>query len=99
MRRAFSLLFPLTFIVSCGGGLATAPATSSAPPAITIIAPQATLAPVGVTLVAPAGTPAPDAPSPTPEQVVGPDTYPPGINPLTGLPADAAALNRRPLAV
>lgn len=99
MRRAFSLLFPLTFIVSCGGGSATAPATSSAPPAITIIAPQATLAPVGVTLVAPAGTPAPGAPSPTPEQVVGPDTYPPGINPLTGLPADAAALNRRPLAV
>ena len=31
--------------------------------------------------------------------LIGPATFPPGINPLTGLPADPAALARRPLIV
>ncbi|HYO88055.1 MAG TPA: DUF3048 domain-containing protein, partial [Candidatus Limnocylindrales bacterium] len=31
--------------------------------------------------------------------VIGPDRFPEGVNPLTGLPADPAALNRRPLIV
>jgi len=31
--------------------------------------------------------------------ILGPETYPTGINPLTGLPAPAEALNRRPLLV
>lgn len=35
-----------------------------------------------------------------PADVIGPDTFPPGVNPLTGLPVDdPGALNRRPLAV
>ena len=36
----------------------------------------------------------------TAEAVVGPHSYPPGVNPLSGLPvADAAVLQRRPLAI
>ena len=73
--------------------------------------PAATLPPVGVTFTAPTGqlnnptTQPPatnsvaDDPTPTPEVVIGPETYPDGINPLTGLPADPILLNRRPLAI
>jgi len=33
-------------------------------------------------------------------EIIGPDTYPPGVNPLTGLPvANPEALNRRPLLI
>jgi hypothetical protein len=31
--------------------------------------------------------------------VIGPETYPAGINPLTGLPTDEATLDHRPLAI
>ncbi|MBI5671557.1 MAG: DUF3048 domain-containing protein [Chloroflexi bacterium] len=38
-------------------------------------------------------------PSPVLPGVLGPDSFPAGINPLTGLPADPATLNRRPMVV
>lgn len=34
-----------------------------------------------------------------PPQIIGPETYPDGINPLTGLPADPDLLNRRPILI
>jgi predicted small lipoprotein YifL len=75
--------------------------------------PTATLPPVGVTLIAPTQSSNPPTlqpsnapttpplahPTTTPETVIGPETYPGGVNPLTGLPADPNALNRRPLAI
>jgi hypothetical protein len=37
---------------------------------------------------------------PTPADMVGPYSFPPGVNPLTGLPVDSSdTLNRRPLAI
>ncbi len=37
-------------------------------------------------------------PIPPPPQQVGPESFPPGVNPLTGLPVDdPAVLDRRPL--
>ncbi len=40
------------------------------------------------------------APTSTAEALVGPHSYPPDVNPLSGLPvADAAVLQRRPLAI
>ncbi len=98
-RRAPTLIFfSLSVIItlsSCGGDQAT----PSSPPAVTIIAPAAgtPLPSVGVTIVPPSA--APDQPTAAPEQVIGPETYPPGINPLTGLAIDPALANRRPLAI
>ena len=45
-------------------------------------------------------TPVPFTPGPPPADAIGPDRFPPGVNPLTGLTvADPGALRRRPLAV
>ncbi|GAB4575341.1 MAG: hypothetical protein Kow0077_26380 [Anaerolineae bacterium] len=51
--------------------------------------------------VAQTATPSPSpSPSPTPDGWIGPYTYPPGVNPLTGLPVDdPAMLALRPVAV
>jgi hypothetical protein len=50
-----------------------------------------------VTLTA---TPAPSTLMPAPADSVGPYDFPPGVNPLTGLPVDSpGVLNRRPLAI
>ena len=99
----------LSFVISilltaCGS---TTPAATqlpaAGPPAVTITGPTATQPPPAVTFGGPtvdATAPAATAqPAPTAEAVIGPETYPAGINPLTGLPVDEATLNHRILAI
>ncbi len=67
-------------------------------------APPQTLVPptleIPVTLVVPTEIPATLPPPPTPlASAIGPYTYPGNVNPLTGLVADAPALERRPIVV
>lgn len=97
-----SILPLLLSACSAGTPAATLPPAASVPPAITITGPTATAPPPAVTLIGPTRSPTaevlPQA-SPTAESVLGPETYPAGINPLTGLPADEAQLNHRVLAV
>ncbi|HJO33316.1 MAG TPA: DUF3048 domain-containing protein, partial [Anaerolineales bacterium] len=89
------------------------PAQTAVAPAAHVAAPSAT---ASVVAVQPGVTPPPApavtvfVPEPTitqppeatraAEALVGPHSYPPGVNPLSGLPvADAAVLQRRPLAI
>ncbi|MEN8098376.1 MAG: DUF3048 domain-containing protein [Chloroflexota bacterium] len=73
------------------------------PPAETLEAsPTATLIPTFTPVPSP--TPAPNNPAatslPTPEGMIGPDEFPDGVNPLTGLEvSDAETLLRRPVSV
>lgn len=58
-----------------------------------------TLPPSTTPTVAPTETPT-QTPTPPPPEIIGPDSYPEGINPLTGLPVDdPALLDRRPLLI
>ena len=96
--------------------VAKLPAQTAAPPtqapAVQVAAPSATApaaiaqpgetsvsAPTDSAVTEPTMT-QPPTPTPTVEAVVGPHSYPPGVNPLTGLSvADTAVLQRRPLAI
>lgn len=88
-------------VAACGGPAAT---PTLAPVGITVFAPG-TSAPVAQTTATPpppaaaTATLAPGQPTPTDVPVYGPDTFPPGINPLTGQAADPALINRMPIAV
>ncbi len=99
-RISLYLLALALFLSACSSN-ATTPAPASAPPAVTITGPTRTPPPPAVTLIAPTQleptSPAQTAP-PT-DSLIGPETYPPGINPLTGLPADEDTLNHRILAI
>lgn len=82
---------------ACGSGdTISDPSETVAPPAVTIS--SSALPNVGVTLM-PAATNGVVAAAPTAERVMGPFSYPAGINPLTGLSTDATVLSRRPLAI
>lgn len=80
---------------------------SATPGALPVGATQVPGAPLNPVAPLPSATPTPtdQPPTPampaaptTPPDFIGPDTYPSGVNPLTGLPAtDPAALNRRPI--
>jgi hypothetical protein len=59
----------------------------------------ATDTPLAVVTVTPQPTPRPGDPTATPVAVYGPDTYPSGVNPLTGQTVEPAAINRIPIAV
>jgi len=92
--------FIILLISACGSETPTPtqPPTTP-PPAVTISGPTATQPPPAVTLTGPTEPAATLAPQPTAQAIIGPETYPAGINPLTGLPADEAALNHRVLAI
>ena len=73
---------------------ATSPAASIQPGVTLLPAPTAT-----AFLPDPTTTQA-SAPTSTAEALVGPHSYPPDVNPLTGLPvANATVLQRRPIAI
>lgn len=73
---------------------------ATAPPATpaSLTVPASTALPQVTATPAPSATPAP--PTATPEGQIGPDYYPPDVNPLTGEQvSDPAVLERRPIAV
>jgi len=102
-RFPYALTIAALVLAACGSSTPV-PATqlpASVPPAITITGPTSSAPPPAVTLTGPtvAPTETQAAIAPTAEAVMGPETYPAGINPLTGLPVDEAVLNHRILAV
>ena len=58
----------------------------------------ATDTPISVVVASSTATTDPGQPSATPAPVYGPDSYPPGISPLTGQQVDPALINRMPIA-
>jgi Protein of unknown function (DUF3048) C-terminal domain/Protein of unknown function (DUF3048) N-terminal domain len=105
MSFRFPIALTLAAVVLTACGTSTpVPATqlpASVPPAITITGPTSSAPPPAVTLTCPTAAPTEtQAPiQPTAEAVMGPETYPARINPLTGLAVDEAVLNHRILAV
>lgn len=97
-----SWLVGVALLAACGGPAAT---PTLAPVGVTVFAPgtpvpQAQATPTAGDTAAPAATPTlePGQPTPTGVPVYGPDSFPPGINPLTGEEADPALINRMPIA-
>lgn len=104
MQRASQVacLLGLAALSACRGS----PATPTLAPVIVAVYQTGSPAPVVDTPAAPATavatsapTAAPGEPTATRVPVYGPDTYPVGINPLTGQAADPAQLDRMPIAV
>jgi hypothetical protein len=97
----FGILFlgpGIFFLTACG-----ATPTPTPPPAVVTVFHVGTVTPtlpppVG-TPVAPAGTPLPSPVAPTAIPFYGPETYPDGVNPLTGQLVDPAKINRIPIAI
>ena len=101
--RALLTLTLLALLTACANAPTVLPtnaappagATTPPPPAITILDTTPTPRPVDST--APTAEPGGDASAPA---VFGPESYPAGINPLTGLAvSDPSLLTRRPLAI
>ncbi len=86
-------------LMACGAQAQAAPdpaTTLPAPPTATLTSPPL---PMPTPSPAPGATLRPTA-TPTPPPIIGPDAYPPNINPFTGLPVDdLAVLDRRPLLI
>lgn len=104
MQRASQVacFLGLAALAACRGS----PATPTLAPVIVAVYQTGSPAPVVDTPAAPATavatsapTAAPGEPTATRVPVYGPDTYPVGINPLTGQAADPAQLDRMPIAV
>ncbi len=103
MRGVGACLAAVVVLAACGGQPA---APTLAPVGVTVFRTGtppglsgATATAAGTATPAPAGaTAAPADPAATAVPLYGPDTYPAGINPLTGLPADQAVLARMPIA-
>jgi hypothetical protein len=103
-RRLALLILFAAFAAACGGG--SPPAPGGAPGAATgpavaeslpTAAPEITLPPIPT--AAPESTAA-ASPTPLPPGQIGPEGFPPDVNPLTGLKvSNPEALNRRPLLV
>ncbi len=99
LRTIFLALIVTLTIAACGPQATPVPtAEATRPPATATVPPTSTATPTEVppsptpTAIPPTATPAPKA--------VGPDNFPPGVDPLTGLPvSDPALLERRPMAV
>ena len=95
----------LAALVVAGMLGACAPAAPSPTPTATPRAPAPPPIPTDMPVVAPDPTAAPTAtlpptPLPPPPEQIGPDSFPPGVNPLTGLLVDdPAALDHRPLLI
>ena len=91
-RRLTAFSLTLTFIlVACGSDPTPLP-TVSAPPVVKIT-------PGVVVPTQPLAATATAAPTATPAVVMGPDSYPAGINPLTGLSITPALQARVPVAI
>lgn len=87
-------------LAACGGPVVP---PTLAPVGITVFAPGTVVpqAQATATPAPPAGATAtlePGAPTATAVPVYGPDTFPPGVNPLTGETVDPAMINRMPIA-
>jgi hypothetical protein len=89
-------------LAACGG----TPVTPTLAPVVVAVYQTGSPAPTAATTAQPTGSPAtttatlaPGEPTPTAPPVYGPDTYPAGINPLTGLAGQPAELSRMPIAV
>jgi len=100
-KKPLVVTLALLLSACAAGQRAATPQETAAPTArAAVIIPKPSSTP---TQMPPTSAPPPTAaPSPTstPLPVYGPDEFPEGINPLTGLPvADPALLERRPLAV
>jgi hypothetical protein len=102
VRRLWFLVGALAagLLAACSGS----PATPTLAPVVVAVYQTGSPAPTTATTASPAPIPAtptlaPGAPSPTAVPVYGPDTYPAGINPLTGQAVDPTRLNRIPIAV
>jgi len=93
LRRFTAYSLTLTFIlVACGADPTPLP-TVSAPPVVKI---TPGVPPTATQPLAPAATAAPTS---TPAVLMGPDSYPAGINPLTGLSITPALQARVPVAI
>ncbi len=97
MRRMF--VFALLLLAACAPASPAAEPTETPIPSSTPFVPQDTPTPAAAVAVASPTATAEPTPTPLPAPV-GPETYPPGVNPLTGLPVDdPSLLERRPVIV
>ncbi len=101
MKTRFLLCCTSLALAACGGPAAPAETPTLAAPLIVTTAPTLTTLPTAAVVVeGPAATAAPTAvPQPTAASVLGPDTYPADVNPLTGLQVGVDDVERIPLAV
>ena len=100
------ILISLVLLALLAGCNSPTPTPTSLPPTTAPTTPPSTATAVATALptatLAPSSTPAPTAttvvlPTATPNNIIGPDSYPAGVNPLTGLIVpDPAALNLPP---
>ncbi|MBL8096619.1 MAG: DUF3048 domain-containing protein, partial [Anaerolineales bacterium] len=87
-------------LAACGPAASLATPTLAAPLVVTAASTTEPLPTAAVVVEGPAATAAPTAePQPTAAAMVGPDTYPADVNPLTGETVGADVLERMPLAV
>lgn len=106
-RAFFAPLLAAVLLAACGSSTPAPAPTATAPLIVTSGAVEPTVTAIAIATAAPTNTAgptseAPTAASATPEVSgpIGPANFPPNVNPLTGLPvADAAVLDRRPLAI
>lgn len=95
LKKILSIVLFVTFLAGC----TTATPTPTTPPPPTNTAAPATETPLPPTPTA-TEAPEPTATSTHPAVVYGPDSYPVGVNPLTGMEVDdPEILNRRPVLV
>lgn len=96
---AILLLVLVLALTACGTQVQAAAiptATSPAPPTAAL---TPSLQPTPTLPLTPSAAPRPTS-TPLPPPTIGPDAYPPNVNPLTGLPVDdPAVLDRRPLLI
>ena len=105
-KTACVLLGIMVFVTACGGS-PPADATATMPLIVTSGPTEVSLELATAAAPEPTGTTAPTLPAPTavlvtPEVagVVGPNNFPPNVNPLTGLQmADPTVLDHRPIAI
>ncbi len=107
-RPRFALLAGLIAALALAACMPDRPAPTPTPtvdPAIVSANPEPLPAPTDLPTMTPEPTAEPAAtlsptPVPPPPQQVGPDIFPTGVNPLTGLPVeDPSVLDRRPLLI
>ncbi|MGH2524042.1 MAG: DUF3048 domain-containing protein, partial [Anaerolineales bacterium] len=105
MRKACSLFLISGVLAACGARVETSAPTSGLPTPVVLVGTSTPLPagenPATFTPTAEAATPtAALPPTSTPEGRLGPDNFPPNVNPLTGeLASDPSLLEHRPLAV
>ncbi len=97
MIRLTAALLAAALLIACAPAPAAAPTPTPQP---TDLPPSPTFTPAPTPIADPTATPPPPTATPAPPQAIGPGDYPPGVNPLTGLPVDdPSVLQRRPLLI